>query len=83
MRSAIATLVLATAVGGIVGVSYAQDNPKAAGAPPAGVHKEMPLAGSAAAKTPVNPGTSSAPAKVDKEAAVKPGTTTQAKSVKQ
>jgi hypothetical protein len=82
MRTTIATLVVAAAIGGMVGVSYAQENPKAAGPPPAGAHKEMPAANSAAAKTAEAPGTSSGPAKVGQEAAVKPGTTIHSKSVK-
>jgi hypothetical protein len=67
----------------MLGAGYAQENPKAAAAPPAGVHKKMPAADSAEAKVAEAPGTSSGPAKVGKEGAATSGATTQAKSFKQ
>jgi hypothetical protein len=84
MRASLVTLVVASAIGAIVGTSHAQDNPKAAAAPPSGVHKKMPLAGSAEAKVPEAAGTTdSGPAQVGTEGAAKPGTTTHVKSFKQ
>jgi hypothetical protein len=84
MRASLVTLVVATAIGAMVGASHAQENPKAAAAPPPGVHKKMPLADSAEAKVPESPGTTgSGPAQVGTEGAAKPGTTTHVKSFKQ
>jgi hypothetical protein len=83
MKLAIVTLAIATGLGGIV-ASYAQEKPKAAAAsPPAGVQKEMPVAGSAAAQVAETPGPSSGPAKVGTTAVVKPGMTMQSKAFKQ
>jgi hypothetical protein len=83
MRSPIVALVVAAAIGAFVGSANAQQNPKALAGPPAGDHKEMPAADSPAAKVAVAPATSNAAAKVGKEAVVKPGVTTHAKSFKQ
>jgi hypothetical protein len=84
MRASLVTLVVATAIGATVGAAQAQENPKAAAAPPSGVHKKMPLADSAEAKVPEPAGaTDSAPAQVGTEGVAKPGTTTQVKSFKQ
>lgn len=55
MKSAIFTLVVATAVGGLTLPGHAQDKLKAAGAPLAGDHQEMPRAGSPASRTAVEP----------------------------
>jgi hypothetical protein len=55
MKSAIFTLIVATAVGGLALPGHAQDKLKAAGAPLAGDHKEMPRAGSPASRTALEP----------------------------
>jgi hypothetical protein len=79
MKSAIVTLVIATVLGGTV-ASYAQEKPRAAGAPPAGMQKEMGAVGSTAAQLPEAPGPSNGPAKVGSDALVQPGAVTQAKA---
>ena len=84
MRTSLVTLAVATAIGAMVGTSDAQENPKAAAAPPPGLHKEMPVAGSPEATITEPPGTTgSGPAKVGKEGIVTPGASTRAKSFKQ
>ena len=55
MKSAVLTLVIAITGGGLVASAHAQEKLKAAGTPLAGDHKEMPLAGSPAARTAVAP----------------------------
>ncbi len=55
MKSAILTLVVAAAVGGLVTSAHAQEKLKAAATPMVGDHKEMPLAGSSEARTAVAP----------------------------
>jgi hypothetical protein len=50
MNGAIITLVIAVVFGAAVATSHAQEKLKAASTPPAGVLKEMPLAGSDAAR---------------------------------
>jgi hypothetical protein len=56
MKSSILTLVIATAVSGVVGPSFAQDKLKAAASPMAGSSKQMAVAGSDGAKAPVDGG---------------------------
>ena len=82
MRSSLVALVVAITIGAITGASYAQDNPKAAAAPPPGVHKKMPLADSVEAKA-VEPGSAGGGlAKGGKDSLMAPGTITQAKPFK-
>ena len=58
MKRSIVTLAVATAICGVAAVSYAQsDQLKPAATPLAGAAKEMPLAGSAAARAAEAPGT--------------------------
>lgn len=70
MKAAIVTLVVATAVGGTVATSYGQEKLKSFSAQtPAGVHKEMPLAGDKAQAAEA-PGQGSGPVKVGDAAVV-------------
>lgn len=75
MRPSLVAFVIAGAIGATMGVGYAQENPKAAAAPPPGPHKQMPVAGTAAAEVPETPGTAgTGPAKPGKDSLMTPVT---------
>jgi hypothetical protein len=81
VKNAITTLAAAALIGGISAAGHAQDKLNAASdTPPTGVHKEMPLAGSAAAQQAESPGQINGVVKAGSDAAVKPHATTQSKS---